>query len=81
MKLFFCIKNMGKRKGKKSSKSRKKTSSKAGKDGSLQKESSRNYSQSKSIITNAHLLMHMDYQTYNNFQLQHHIFLHKQCRD
>ena len=54
MKLFFCIKNMGKRKGKKSSKSRKKTSSKAGKDGSLQKESSRNYSQSKSIITNAH---------------------------
>ena len=45
---------MGKRKGKKSSKSRKKTSSKAGKDGSLQKESSRNYSQSKSIITNAH---------------------------
>ena len=45
---------MGKRKGKKSSKSRKKTSSKAGKDGSLQKEPSRNYSQSKSIITNAH---------------------------
>ena len=45
---------MGKRKGKKSSKSRKKNSSKAGKDGSLQKEPSRNYSQSKSIITNAH---------------------------
>ena len=59
---------MGKRKGKKSSKSRKKTSSKAGKDGSLQKESSRNYSQSKSIITNAHGLPNLQqFSTETNF--------------